>query len=227
MNNDLVSDDFIKDEVGIRRDGQPADRGIVGASANERIVRQERDESLNARLNASRGFWGTRRDAVEHDLQVGECGAGVAYFQRLCFAQTARTSLSVANSPHAAAARDAAIAVRSSAVKAIRTPSPPASCSTSRAISSCISGGRLRAASTARSSRVVMQREYASHRRGESQKNGRLAPHGNSPRICLDLTTRSTPIAIAAVRLETPSRLARATTIDQERSSARSSRSIT
>jgi hypothetical protein len=40
MNNDLVSDDFIKDEVGIRRDGQPADRGIVGTSAHERIVRK-------------------------------------------------------------------------------------------------------------------------------------------------------------------------------------------
>ena len=38
-------------------------------------------------------------------------------------------------------------------------------------------------------------------------------PSRKSPRICLAFTTRSTPIAIAAVRLETPSRLALATTI--------------
>jgi hypothetical protein len=37
----------------------------------------------------------------------------------LRFAQAARTSLSVANSPRAAAAREAAIAARSSAVEAI------------------------------------------------------------------------------------------------------------
>ena len=51
--------------------------------------------------------------------------------------------------------------------------------------------------------------------------------YGNSPRASLAVRTRSTPIAIAAVRLATPSVAARSTTLLQERSSARSSRSIT
>src|SRR6185437_14626744 len=86
----------------------------------------------------------------------------------LCFAQTARTSSSVANSLCAAAARDAAIAARSSAVKATGAPSPSAIFSTGRATSSCISGERPHAASMARSSRVIMVEEYAHRWRGES-----------------------------------------------------------
>lgn len=51
--------------------------------------------------------------------------------------------------------------------------------------------------------------------------------YGNNPRACFALRTRSTPIDIAAVRLETPCRLARSTTCLHERSSARSSFSMT
>ena len=46
-----------------------------------------------------------------------------------------------------------------------------------------------------------------------------IIAYGNNPRICLVFTTRSTPIAIAAMRPEMPSRLARASTIAHERSS--------
>ena len=41
MNNDLVFANFVKDEVGIGRDWQSADRGVVGARADERVIRQE------------------------------------------------------------------------------------------------------------------------------------------------------------------------------------------
>jgi hypothetical protein len=54
MNDDLLPAEFVKDEVRISWDWQPADRGVVGASADERVIRQELNESLNARLNTPR-----------------------------------------------------------------------------------------------------------------------------------------------------------------------------
>ncbi len=88
-----------------------------------------------------------------------------------CFAHAARTCSSVANSPRAAASFEEAIAARSSTVRVTAGISSPASCNTSRAISSCVSGGRLRAASTARSSNFVMGKAYA-FRNGAGSKKG-------------------------------------------------------
>jgi hypothetical protein len=51
--------------------------------------------------------------------------------------------------------------------------------------------------------------------------------YGNIPGPCFAFITRSTPIAIAAVRFATPSHLARLTTIVHELSSAHSGRSVT
>jgi hypothetical protein len=70
MNDHLILGDFVKDEVGIGWDWQPSDRGIIGASVDERVIRQELNESLNARLNTPRALRRVRRDAAEQGLEI-------------------------------------------------------------------------------------------------------------------------------------------------------------
>src|SRR5579872_3041478 len=62
---------------------------------------------------------------------------------------------------------------------------------------------------------------------GLDEKFPAVVRHGNSPRSCLALRTRSTPIAMAAVRFETLSFSARRTTWRHDRSRACSSRLMT
>ena len=55
-------------------------------------------------------------DVIEDRAKIGKCRKGVTKPHRPCLAHTARTCSSVANSPRAAAAFDAATAACSSAV---------------------------------------------------------------------------------------------------------------
>jgi hypothetical protein len=54
VNNDLVPRRFVKDEIGIRRDWQAPDQGVIGPRAYRRVKRQKIDESLKAGLNTPR-----------------------------------------------------------------------------------------------------------------------------------------------------------------------------
>lgn len=171
VNDDLVFGDFIKDEIGIGRGWQTSDRRVIGARADQRMNRQKADESLNAGLDTLCSLWRMGGDVVENRLKIGKCRSSVANLHRPCFAHMVRTCSSVAKSPRAAASLDKAIVACSSAVKAIGGSASPANCNTSRAISSCVSGGSLRAASTARSSNFVMNKRYT-FRDGDGSKNG-------------------------------------------------------
>lgn len=101
--------------------------------------------------HAVRAFRGMGGDVVEDCIEVGEGGKRVAKLHKPCSAQVARTCSSVANSPHAAAAFEAAMAARSSDESATGAAcsSCPASRRTRRAMSSCTEGDRLRAAASA------------------------------------------------------------------------------
>src|SRR6266436_6974315 len=65
-------------------------------------------------------------------------------------------------------------------------------------------------------------------RRNSSERNAPLiVAHGNKPRTCLALMTRSTPVAMAAVRCETLCSFARLITCAYECSRMRKSLSVT
>src|SRR6202035_6066675 len=73
-------------------------------------------EGVDAGLNPPRALWRVGGDVIEDRAKVGKSRKGVAKLHRPCLAHTARTCSSVANSPRAAAAFEAAIAVCSSGV---------------------------------------------------------------------------------------------------------------
>src|SRR5208283_790483 len=113
------------------------------------MKQQKLDSDLNAGVNTSGTLRRLGADVVEDQAEGGDGPTGVAEFHKACFAHTARTWSSVANSPRAAAACEVAIAARSSGESAAGgASSVPARRRTTRAMSSCVAGGRLRAASS-------------------------------------------------------------------------------
>lgn len=71
-------------------------------------IRQEIDGLQNARLDTQRSLGGPVRDSVGDAGEFGHRLRGIAQSQRPCFAQTARTCSSVANSPRSTCSRDLA-----------------------------------------------------------------------------------------------------------------------
>jgi hypothetical protein len=89
-------------------------------------------------------------DVIEDRAKIGKGRKSVAKPHRPCLAHTVRTCSSVANSPRAAAAFEAVMAACSSGVSETGgSSSAPLSRSTTRAMSSCASAGRPRAAASA------------------------------------------------------------------------------
>src|SRR5947209_17271197 len=130
-------------------------------------------------LKASRAPWrtawmmistsrGTLNDIIQNRRKILKCGKGVSEPHSPCFAQTARTCSSVANSPRSACARDSSNEASSSELNGCVRSSSPANCSRKRAKASWASGGRARTVSTTRSSNSVMCKGYSLRRRGGS-----------------------------------------------------------
>lgn len=52
VDDDFVFRDLVEDEERIRRRGEAANEGIIGADPNFRVSREQFDQVLNALLNA-------------------------------------------------------------------------------------------------------------------------------------------------------------------------------
>src|SRR5262249_5185180 len=115
----LVLRGFVEDEVGIRRSCQATDGWITGPTTDIGVCQEQVDDVLNSPLNALSALRRGCSNMLEDGGQIGKCPTGVTEPHGTCFAQPARTSSSVANSPRAASSLDAAIAARSSSVRAI------------------------------------------------------------------------------------------------------------
>lgn len=157
VNDNLVASVFIKDQIWIRSCVDPPDAVFVGQPADLGMTLQQFRDHLDALCH----LFGRRRrfsrDVIEYPLKIGKCRKGVAQSHAPCFAQTAATFFSEANSPRRAAARDLSMATRSSAVSRTGATAPaPTSSKIARAISSWSSLESFRAASNACSSSLVM-----------------------------------------------------------------------
>jgi hypothetical protein len=114
MHDDFRVRHFVEDQVGIRSCGQATNGWVNGPLAEKRMVDKLFDQRLDTPTNAACILRRTGLDVSGEALKVCKGWSGVAKLHRPYLAQMARTSSSVANSPRAAAACDAAIAARSS-----------------------------------------------------------------------------------------------------------------
>src|SRR5579862_5881811 len=104
VNDDFFVAGFIEDQIRIRGYRHTSHGGIAGACAYERVSRKSFNGGLNSRLNTARALWRMAGDETENVVEVRERPKRIADLHKPCFAQTARTCASSANSPRAAAA---------------------------------------------------------------------------------------------------------------------------
>ena len=131
MDDNLGSGDLVENQIGIRRYHHASNDWVFCAPAHIGMKQEKIDDRLHARLNAPL----VMLDMVEDCVEFGKRRKGVAEPHRPRLDHTARIWSSVANSPRAAAAFEAAIAARSSGESATGgSSSVPASRSTTRAI---------------------------------------------------------------------------------------------
>ncbi len=157
MNDDRIACYFIKDQIRKRRCGDTPDCWIVCLRAEFRMGGKQVNNRLKPGVDTCCALRRLGGDVFKDSVQLSERRSGIAQPHRPCLAQIARTSSSVAKSPRSAAALDFPIAARSSLVRGTGISSPaPASCMMARAMSSCSSAGRRRAASMAVSRSFVM-----------------------------------------------------------------------
>jgi hypothetical protein len=96
MNDDFIIAHLLEDQVWIRASDETAQAPAAGAQVG--VVKREGDEPLNTGLHFVCAVGRLRLDISEHLSKIGYSVRGVTEFQSPYFAQTARTSSSVANS---------------------------------------------------------------------------------------------------------------------------------
>jgi len=116
VNDDFITGHFVEDQVWIRASDEAAQALAAGSGAQVGVVKREVDEPLNAGLHLARAVGRLRLDIGEHLAKIGYGVRRVTEFQSPYFAQTARTSLSVANSRRSACASDSRNEASSSGV---------------------------------------------------------------------------------------------------------------
>src|SRR5579872_1684638 len=137
MDNNFRLNRLIEDDVRIRRGDQAANGRVFSRRSHMRVERQKSDSGFDPGLDSPSALGRMRRDVIEDRFEIGKRRQRVADSQSPYLRQIAAICSSVANSPRAAAALDAAMAARSSEVSRIGSrSSAPASWSTTLAMSS-------------------------------------------------------------------------------------------
>src|ERR1700722_20326104 len=112
VNDDFSFARFVENDIWVGRRCKTANSRVVRADANLRMQQQKIDNGLDTDLHVSGALRRMSCNVAEDCNEIGKSRTGVTKFHRPCLAQVERTSSSVANSPRAAAALDAAMVVR-------------------------------------------------------------------------------------------------------------------
>src|ERR1700722_17708539 len=99
VDDDLAGGRAVENQVGIGRRDDAPDIGLTGEPSHAGLLRQSRNKREEARLNLGGALRRLLTDRVQNTVKFGRGPAGIADDHRPCFAQMARISSSLANSP--------------------------------------------------------------------------------------------------------------------------------